>query len=240
MRNVPGNYHTLAKFTLSIFLHIKTMKHFLPTIFIFVFAYAAFGQTTDCSYTINPLVRDVSPVGTNFYGVTVTTKSDCPISAQSNDDFIEITSIRPNVGTSGQVISQTILFNTLENQGAARTGTITINGQVARINQVEHINCSYTFMPSVLDVPSTENVYGVRVTTIYGCPVLPQSNDSFIDVGIQMPIGGTLGQPYSRTILFRVNANREAARTGTIIIGNQTVTVNQAASSKTRKRVRIL
>jgi hypothetical protein len=99
-------------------------------------------------------------------------------------------------------------------------------------------DCSYTLEQTVQNVPSTEGTYLVKVTALFGCPVPVRSNDSFIDVGTQTPPIGTPGQLITRTILFYVYPNTGAFRTGTINISGQTLTINQAAYTKSRKRVR--
>jgi hypothetical protein len=103
------------------------MKILLSLIFTFVLSLAAYGQTTECTYTFAPPAQYVA-AKSDTYGVNVRSQVGCSQTAQSNDSFLRIT----NRGLAGTVDGQwirSILVAIEANTGAARTGTVTIGGQ---------------------------------------------------------------------------------------------------------------
>jgi uncharacterized delta-60 repeat protein len=93
------------------------------------FAAAAYSLgTTNCTYSLSPTSADFpSAGGTGSF--LVTTEAGCSFTAVSNSEFITITG-----GSTGSG-SGTINFSVALNSSAARTGTITLDGQTFTINQ---------------------------------------------------------------------------------------------------------
>jgi hypothetical protein len=81
-----------------------------------------------CAYSIAPLSQQVEGSG-GVATVSVTTTSGCAWTATSNAMWIVITS-----GASGSG-NGTVTFVVATNPGNARTGTLTIAGQTATIQQ---------------------------------------------------------------------------------------------------------
>ncbi len=85
-------------------------------------------QASGCAYTLTPANINISANGGND-SFNVTSGTGCAFAAVSNNSFITITS-----GASGTG-SGTVTFSVAANSGAARTGTITVEGQTFTISQ---------------------------------------------------------------------------------------------------------
>ena len=125
------------------------------------------------------------------------------------------TDVEPNetftVNLSGAV-NGTIL-------GGTGTGTI-INDDI----------CAYSILPTSLTIGASGGAGNtIFVTAHAGCAYTAVSNNAFITV-----TSGASGSG-NGSVVFTVAANSGAARTGTITVAGQTLTVNQAASATFRK-----
>jgi hypothetical protein len=90
---------------------------------------AAYRSSVVCTYTLLPEIYAFSPSsGTGSVAVT-TSSSGCSWTATSNQSWISITS-----GSSGTG-NGTVTYSVAANNGAARTGTMTIGGQTFTITQ---------------------------------------------------------------------------------------------------------
>ncbi len=113
------------------------------------------------------------------------------------------------------------LSNAVNAEIATGTGTGTITNDDT---------CVYTLSPTFANVAYTGGSGSFGVTVLTGCTYTAVSNDPFITV-----TGGTPGNG-NGTINYTVASNAAsptyngAARTGTITVGGQTFTVNQAAA----------
>jgi len=116
------------------------------------------------------------------------------------------------------------------------TSELISSGYFTRL-QVFASNCIFSFVSPSQDFPASGGSGIVTGTTQTGCTVGVISNDFFINAN-SVSASGSFGSPtLSFTVPFTVAANEGAARTGTITVGGQIFTVNQAAF-KSRKRVR--
>ena len=87
-----------------------------------------------CVYTLNPTSANVPVAGGNG-SFTVTVLTGCTYTAVSNDPFITVTGGTP--GNGNGTITYTVASNaaTQTNNGAARTGTITVGDKTFTVNQ---------------------------------------------------------------------------------------------------------
>jgi delta-60 repeat domain len=201
-----------------------------------------------CTYTIVP-TSIVAPAGGTTGTITVTAGTSCAWTATSNVPWATITS-----GASGSG-NGTVGYAVSANTGAPRTGTLTIAGQTFTIEQAAgDTGCFYTVAPSTLNVggdavPSAT----VTVTTGAGCAweatvrntdapwvklvsaqlasgqvVTPRMVGELGDVNRRLALTGT----GSATVTLAVGRNpRTTARTGTVLVAGQVVTVTQAGGS---------
>ena len=151
--------------------------------------------------------------------IRVSASSDCSWSATANVSWISFTS-----GASGTGTGQ-ISFAVETNNGAARTGTITVNGSPFTVNQAGNTTCTYTLSPTSQSFGTAAGTGSVSVSSASGCSWTAASNASWITV-----TSGSSGSG-NGTVGYSVAANTGAARTGTLTVAGSTFTVSQAAAS---------
>ncbi|HEX9960277.1 MAG TPA: BACON domain-containing carbohydrate-binding protein, partial [Pyrinomonadaceae bacterium] len=172
-------------------------------------------ETPTCSYSLNPTSAEIPATGGGGTFL-VTTGSGCNWVATPSDSWITVTGI--GIGTG----SFTVTFSVQPNTGPARTGKITVGGQIFTINQAS--GCSYMLSASSQNFPASGGSGGnFNVSTNAGCTWTAQSNDNWITV-----TGGNSGNG-NGAVSFTVAANTGPARTGTITVAGLTFTVNQAS-----------
>jgi|GEM_PF-2651953 len=178
----------------------------------------AAGQS-NCTYTLNPTGMGISSNGGDR-SFTVTTQEGCSWTATSNQSWITITSGSSGIGSG--TVNFRVGMNSSSNQ---RGGNITVNDQVFLVVQQEH--CLLGVEQRTISVPSSGGSGSIRTVPAAGnCGFSYSSNDSWI-----ISSGSGAGIDY---ILYRVEANTGAARTGTITVNVSsgeviTITINQAA-----------
>src|SRR5262249_20406764 len=171
-----------------------------------------------CVYTLGATNVSV-PSTPNTGSVAVTTGTACSWTAVSNVPWVTITG-----GASGSGIG-TVTYSVAANTGSsARTGTLTIAGQTYTIDQAAN-SCTYSLGTTSASVPSNANTGSFAVTAGTSCPWTAVSNVPWITI-----TGGASGSGIG-TVTYSVAANTGAARTGTLTVGGQTVTINQAAQA---------
>jgi len=94
-------------------------------------------NNTQCTYAISPKNRQFSDQD-GLGEVAVSTQNGCPWTAQSNADWIGITS-----GSGSGSGSGTVNYSVSSNRtSVSRTGTLTIAGQEFKVSQTPNNNCS--------------------------------------------------------------------------------------------------
>jgi hypothetical protein len=155
--------------------------------------------------------------------VTMTQGDECSWTAASDAAFITLTS--PASGTG----SGTTTFNVARNSGNARTGTLTVAGQRVTVRQdgvgePPASSCTYSISGDTnrtFPASGGAGSVGVAVTQGVSCSWSSVSASPFI-----VMTSGTSGTG-SQTVTFAVAPNTGGARTGTLTIAGQTVTVSQ-------------
>jgi hypothetical protein len=169
-----------------------------------------------CSYSINPSSSAINPGGGQAT-VTVSAGASCAWTSAAHVSWITFAS-----GASGTGAG-TVKLNVAPNPGAARTGTATIAAQTFTVTQAAAA-CTYVLSPSSIDVPPGGGDRAATVTVAgSGCAWTAAANVSWITI-----VSGASGT-VSGTVAFNVGANGGAARSGTVTIGGQTLTVTQQA-----------
>ncbi len=171
-------------------------------------------QANGCNFTINPTSQDFASQGGNSGFALTSSDTSCSWNALASDNWITITS---NTSGSGSSI---INFTVGANNGASRSASITVGGQTFTINQGG--NCSYSISPTSVNVPSNGEFGVVNVTTGTDCNWTATTNDNWITI-----TNGSSGSG-NGSVSFTVQANTGIARTGTLTIAGQTLTINQA------------
>jgi hypothetical protein len=169
-----------------------------------------------CTFGIAPPNQSVAAAGGSG-GVAVTTAAGCAWTAVSTATWITVTS-----GASGSG-NGTVNFTAAANTGPARSGTITIGGQTFTVNQAAAAACTFGVAPANQSMAAAGGSGTVTVTAAAGCAWTAVSTASWITVTSAASGSG------NGSVNFTVAANTGAARSGTMTIGGQTVTINQAA-----------
>jgi Viral BACON domain len=189
----------------------------LVTIASQLFTVTQAGAAAPCSFAIAPASQS-SPAAGGTGTVTVTAASGCPWTSVSQVPWITVTA-----GASGSG-NGTVTLAIGANTGAARTGTVAIAGQTYSVSQAAAATpCSYGVAPTTISAPPTGGPATVTVTTESSCSWTAVSQMPWITV-----TNGASGAG-NGTVSLTVAANGGAARTGSVIVGGVTVTVNQAA-----------
>jgi hypothetical protein len=148
--------------------------------------------------------------------VTVTTTRDCTWDASSGVNWIALTSTANGQG------SGTVSFR-VEPNGvpASRNGTIDVNGTTVTLTQ-EAAPCRFTVSPLNSSVSASGANVTVTVDTLSGCAWTAVSQTPWIHIA-----SGASGNA-SGPVAMAIDANSGGARSGTLAIAGQTVTISQA------------
>ena len=177
------------------------------------------GTTAACSYAVTPLSTSVAASGGTGPQITIDTQTGCAWTAASNATWLSITSATSGSGHAS------VSFSASANPGAARSGTLTVAGQTVSVSQPS-ASCVYTANPVTIPIPAAGATgTSITVTTTAGCAWTAASSVSWISI-----TSGSSGSG-NGTVTIDVAANSGAARSGTLTIAGQTVTVNQAAAA---------
>jgi hypothetical protein len=168
-----------------------------------------------CSYSIAPTTEAVTSAGGTLT-VTVTAGASCGWVAASNASWITVSAGANGTGNG------TVRLAVAANSGTARTGTATIAGQTFTVTQ-SAAPCTYTLAPSTVDIPAAGGNGTTMVKAGGGCAWTAVANAPWIT--ITSAASGT----GDGSVAFAAAANTGAARSGTITIGGQTLTVTQQA-----------
>jgi len=167
-----------------------------------------------CTYSINPTSITVGSDKVSGLTVAVTAGAGCSWSATSQAGWLHI------AGTNSGSGNGTVTYNVDDAKNPPRTGTLTIAGQLLTVTQVQ---CSTTLNPQTQAVPVLGGSFTVSVNTQIGCDWQAVESLSWVTV-----TSGTSGTG-TGTVGYTVAPNVAGARSGTVAIGGQTLTINQAA-----------
>ncbi len=171
-------------------------------------------EAAGCSYSISPSSQNVGAVG-GTGSVAVSAAGGCEWRAASNVAWILVT---PGASGTG---NGTVAFVVLPNIGAARSGTLTIAGQTFTVTQ-ESLVCTFSVTPTAVTFDEDRNDGTITVTAGSGCSWTATANADWLEIR-----SGSSGSG-NGTVSFRAKKNEsDAARTGTLTIAGQTVTIMQ-------------
>jgi hypothetical protein len=130
--------------------------------------------------------------------------------------------------TQSGVGNQSVGFTVAANAGAARTGHLTVGGQVLTVTQAAAgappPACAYSISPTNQSVGIPGGTATVAVTTTATCPWSATTADSWIAI----TAGGS--GTGSGNVAMTIAPNTGGARTGTVAIAGQVFTVNQTSA----------
>lgn len=173
-----------------------------------------------CSYAISPgsVSLDYAGGGTS---VAVTSNSGCSWSATSSVGWITVSG-NPNGSGSG-----TVGLSVAANPStSARSGSVTVAGNTFTVQQAGAppvVSCSYTLNSTSFSTPHDASSVFVQVSAGGTCQWQAASNSGWLSIS-----SGANGTG-SGMVTVQVQANTSnAARTGTLTVAGQSVTVTQA------------
>lgn len=171
-------------------------------------------QSDGCAFTLSATQAAASGAGqTGSINVTASAPT-CAFTASSQAPWLS------NV-TAGATGSATISYTAAANLGPIRSGTLLIAGQTVTINQAS--GCSAVLSAASVPVTSAGGSATVTVTMSGpACTWTATSNSPFISNIVADGTG-------SGSVSFDVGANLGIARTGTLSIAGQTLTVSQTS-----------
>jgi hypothetical protein len=172
------------------------------------------GPPPSCTYSINPTSAPASE-GSSSGSLSVATQAGCAWTAASNTAFLGISS--GSVGSGSGSVGYTVAANPT---GLTRSGTLTVAGRTFTVNQAA-APCSYAITPESAIAPAAGGNASAIVTATSGCSWTAASNSGFIGITSSPSGSGTA------TVTYSVAANGVSARSGTLTIAGQTLTVSQ-------------
>jgi uncharacterized protein (TIGR03437 family) len=144
-------------------------------------------------------------------------------------NFTSLSSVKftNNVSATFTVVSNTQVTVTVPN--GATTGPLTLSRAGCadvRSSSFTVASCSYTLSPTTISAAADPRSYSVNVTAAAGCVWSAASNASWLRLSSGQSGNG------SGVVNFIVDANSGPARSSTLTIAGQTITVNQASGCR--------
>lgn len=171
---------------------------------------------SSCFTSISPTSQNFPSYGDNG-SVSVTATAGCNWTATSNADWISVTG-----GASGSGDGE-VGYYVSSNNGAARTGTMTIAGQTFTVTQDS--GCAVYIYEIEKDFSSSGGTSSVPVYAGDGCGWTAASNDAWIVI-----TSGASGSG-EEAVNYSVASNPGPPRTGTLSIAEHTFTVRQGSNA---------
>ena len=168
-------------------------------------------QSEGCTFAIAPSAYAAGAAG-GSNTATVTAAPGCPWTASSDVNWVTLTTTS---GTGSGSVGFTVAATT----GPSRSGTVRIAGQVLTVTQSP--GCGFDVSPLSHTVDPNGGSRTVNVNAAAGCAWTATSNAPWI------AITGTANGSGAGTVTFEVAATTGPARTGTLTVGGNTVTVVQ-------------
>ena len=170
-------------------------------------------QAEGCAYAISPAAHNATPAG-GTSAMAITTAAACPWTASSNAPWITF-------GQSSGAGPASLPFTVAAWDGPSRTGTAVVAGQTFTVTQ--SAGCTYTVQPLAHSVGAGGGNVSVAVTANEGCSWSASADVEWIVVQ------GVAGGTGNGAITLNVAATTGPARTGTVTVAGQRVTITQGA-----------
>ena len=181
-----------------------------------------------CAFELSATEQTIPAAG-GTGRITVTATAGCAWSAQANAAWVVLTGGATGTGTGN------VTFTIASNSGTmTRAASIVVAGQTVRVTQQANVPippptstvCSVTVSPKGVSMPALgTNISSISVTAASSCEWSASTDSTWISL-----TGRTSGTG-NGTVTIAVAANTGPARSGTLTIAGQTVTVNQAAAA---------
>ncbi|MBK9675672.1 MAG: hypothetical protein IPO82_10765 [Betaproteobacteria bacterium] len=167
-----------------------------------------------CSYTLSPASGSFTAAG-GTGTATMNVSAGCAWTAASNASWLTVTAGATGSGNGS------VSYSAAVNTGPARAANLTIGGKVFPVTQAT--GCTYSVSPTSISATAAASNGIVAVTSGSGCSWTATSGAGWLTVG-----SGASGTG-NGTVGYTVSANDGTARTATLIVGGNAVTVTQDA-----------
>ena len=151
--------------------------------------------------------------------LSVAAPDRCTWSASSSDRWIVVNG--PTSGTG----AGSVRFEVMPNEGAERSGAISVGGEAAAVRQNGARNCTASIDPRSMAMPAVGGSGMFDVTVPAGCTWTAASSVQWITL-----VEGASGSG-SAAVRFMVASNSGAARTGRIEVAGTTFVVSQTGAN---------
>ena len=181
-------------------------------------------QPRPCTYALRASPQNFSSSGGRG-SISIETLTGCAWTASSSAEWLRL-STTAGSGTGSAEFEATV------NDGGPRQGTISINGQGVTITQDGRgqpgggggTTCSISLSTASINAAAAGGTHTVVVAATSGCDWTATTN---APSWLMVAPGGGRG---NGSLTLTVARNTGSARTGTVAVGDQSVTVNQAAA----------
>ncbi|HEX8196503.1 MAG TPA: BACON domain-containing carbohydrate-binding protein [Pyrinomonadaceae bacterium] len=174
-------------------------------------------QISGCPFALGQETQSFSATG-GLGSVNVTATDACYWTVSSNADWLRITS-HPNGVFGASVVTFAVAPN---GTNASRTGVITIGGRTLTVTQAAGAGCPYALSADSQYAPFGGAANNFAVLASASCNWTASSSAGWITIN-------SSGGSGNGNVAYTVAANNtNASRTGTITVGNHTVTILQA------------
>ena len=171
-----------------------------------------------CQFRLSSTQESVEPTGGQRTVRVEASSSQCTWSADADSPWIEIADGRSGKGNGA------VVFTVAAMTGPARTGTLTIAGIKVRVEQ--GTGCSYATGVTTLHVSASGGFAEVPVAAPVGCAWTAQSQAAWITIA-----SGSSGTG-AGAVRISVAPTDGPARTGTVTVAGDAVTVTQASGCR--------
>lgn len=168
-------------------------------------------QASGCRVVLDPPSVSVSE---DSWDVSIAVQSGpkCTWTATTNQAWIVVTSGVPGMG--GGRVGASIAPNI----GPTRTGAVAVGGATFSVTQAS--GCTYRVAPSAHHLPGIGGIAGIDVSTVPGCPWTASAEAAWLSLSPEAGSG-------PGTVRVAAQPNGMTARTSTVVVAGQTVTISQ-------------
>jgi hypothetical protein len=172
-----------------------------------------------CQVAVENAARDAAPADGMSSSLAISTNRDCTWTASTSAAWIAITS-----ATSGQG-SETLTYKVAANaEPVQRRGTLEVNNTQVAVLQ-DAAPCRYNVAPANTTISASGGDVALSIDTLTGCPWTATSAVAWITA----PANASGNRSGTLTLTVARNT-APAPRTGTVTLGPQTITIQQAAA----------
>jgi Beta-propeller repeat/Putative binding domain, N-terminal len=180
---------------------------------------------TPCTYSLSPTSQSFSSSG-GLGSFTMNTGVTCHWETSVGAPWLSVfnPAAQAGGGTPRGTGTGNISFGVASNSGGPRTGTILAGGQTFTVNQAG-FTCTYSIGPTTASPSDVGGTVAISVSAPSGCAWTAVSKATWLS--IQSGASGSGGG----VVVVKIAPNSGSARTGTVTIAGQTLTVNQGAGA---------